>query len=308
MNESNLPWDDLRTVLAIADAGSLAGAARALRVSHATAFRRLGAIEARLGTRLFERSRGGYTPTAAGEDVAAAARRIEAEVAGVERRVVGRDLQPSGTLRVTTTDTLLVGLLSPILAGFRHEHPEITLEIAVSNAQFNLSKRDADVAVRPTPAPPENLVGRRAGTIAQALYGPAGTSGAQPDPDTAQWIGPDETLWYRQLEDWMRHHGHDERCHYRVDSLAGIHAAVRAGAGLAVLPCYLGDADPGLQRLGDPVANLSIDLWLLTHPDLRSTARIRAFTAFVGEALRERRAVLAGDAEPRARIQGPSDQ
>jgi len=294
MNESNLPWDDLRTVLAIADAASLAGAARALRVSHATAFRRLGAIEARLGTRLFERSRGGYTPTAAGEDVAAAARRIEVEVAGVERRVVGRDLQPSGTLRVTTTDTLLLGLLSPILAAFRQDHPEITLEIAVSNAQLNLSRRDADVAVRPTPAPAENLVGRRAGTIAQAVYGPKGAASAQPDPDSAQWIGPDETLWYRQLEDWMKRRGHDERCRYRVDSLAGIHAAVRAGAGLAVLPCYLGDADPELVRIGSPLEDLSIDLWLLTHPDLRSVARIRAFTAFVGDALRERSAALAG--------------
>lgn len=294
MSESNLPWDDLRTVLAIADAGSLAGAARALRVSHATAFRRLGAIEARLGTRLFERNRGGYTPTAAGEDVAAAARRIEAEVAGVERRVVGRDLQPSGTLRVTTTDTLLLGLLSPILAAFRQDHPEITLEIAVSNAQLNLSRRDADVAVRPTQAPAENLVGRRAGTIAQAVYGPKGHASAQPDPDSARWIGPDETLWYRQLEDWMGRHGHDERCQYRVDSLAGIHAAVRAGAGLAVLPCYLGDADPGLERIGGPLEELAIDLWLLTHPDLRSVARIRAFTSFVGDALRERSPALAG--------------
>lgn len=294
MKEQNLPWDDLRTVLAIARSGSLSGAARRLAVNHATVFRRLGATEARLGVKLFERTRGGYTPTTAGEDVAAAAERIDAEVAGVERRVVGRDRLPAGTLRVTTTDTLLTGLLSPVFADFRRQYPDIALEIVVSNTQLNLSKRDADVAVRPTSSPAENLVGRRAGTIAQAVYAPVAQYGEGPDPDTAEWIGPDETLWYRQLEDWMRRQGHDERCRYRVDSLAGMHAAVRAGSGVAVLPCYLGDADPALARIGGPVDALAIDLWLLTHPDLRDVARIRAFTAFVGDALRACEVTLAG--------------
>lgn len=150
MNEHQVPWDDLRTVLAIAQSGSLSGAARALGVSHATVFRRLGAIEERLGARLFERHRIGYTPTTAGEDVAAAAVRIEAEVTGIERRVAGRDLLPSGTVRVTTTDTLLQGLLSPVFADFRRSYPDIHLEVAVSNTLFSLSRREADVAVRPT--------------------------------------------------------------------------------------------------------------------------------------------------------------
>lgn len=295
MNEQHMPWDDLRTVLAIARSGSLSGAARTLGVNHATVFRRLGAIEERLGVKLFERTRGGYTPTTAGEDVADAGERIDAEVAGVERRVVGRDRLPAGTLRVTTTDTLLTGLLSPVLAEFRRQYPEIALEIVVSNAQLNLSKRDADVAVRPTSSPAENLVGRRAGTIAQAVYALAPAQRNGWGPDTAEWIGPDETLWYRQLEDWMRRQGHDEHCSYRVDSLACMHAAVRAGSGLAVLPCYLGDADPALVRIGEPVQELAIDLWLLTHPDLRDVARIRAFTAFVGDAIRERAAMLAGN-------------
>jgi len=298
MKEQHMPWDDLRTVLAIARAGSLSGAARTLGVNHATVFRRLGAIEERLGVKLFERHRGGYTPTVAGEEVAGAAGRVESEVAGIERRVAGRDRLPAGTLRITTTDTLLTGLLSPVLADFRGQYPDIALEIVVSNAQLNLSRRDADVAVRPTASPAENLVGRRAGTIAQAVYAPAARAGEEADPATAEWIGPDETLWYRHLEDWMRRQGHDGRCSYRVDSLAGMHAAVRAGSGLAVLPCYLGDADPDLQRVGEPVADLAIDLWLLTHPDLREAARVRAFTAFVGDAIRDREAELTGHGEP----------
>lgn len=290
MSEQHLPWDDLKTVLAIAQAGSLSGAARALGVSHATVFRRLGAIERRLGVQLFDRGRAGYTPTSAGEDVAVAAARIESEVVGIERRVAGRDRLPSGTLRVTTTDTLLNGLLSPILARFRHQYPEIALEITVSNVLLSLSRRQADVAVRPTQSPPENLVGRRVGSVIQAVYGAraafadAGTR--PPDPGTLDWIGPDETLWYRQLEAWMRERGLDARCRYRVDSLQGMQAGVRDGIGVAVLPCYLGDADERLIRLGEPLPELAHDLWLLTHPDLRRVERIRVFMEFVATAVR----------------------
>jgi len=235
MDEQHLSWDDLRTVLAIAEAGSLSGAARRLDVSHATVFRRLGTIEERLGVQLFERGRAGYTPTTAGEDVAGAAKRIESEVVGVERRVAGRDLLPSGTLRVTTTDTLLNGLLSPILAGFRQTYPEIALEVAVSNVLLSLSRREADVAVRPTESPPENLVGRRVGRLAQAVYGAAAVfSGAEaPGFDSVDWIGPDETLWYRQLDQWMKQQGHDARCRYRVDSLQGMQTGVADGIGTA---------------------------------------------------------------------------
>lgn len=296
MKEQRLPWDDLRTILAIAEAGSLSGAARGLGVSHATVFRRLGAIEKRLGVKLFERDTGGYTPTPAGEDVAGAAKRMEAEAVGVERRVAGRDLLPSGSLRVTTTDTLLNGLLTPILAAFRSRYPEIQLELVVSNAPLSLSRREADVAVRATQAPPEHLVGRRIGRIAQAVYGAAAVFAGRPPPDYVEldWVGPDETLWYPQLDAWMKKQGLDERCGYRVDSLQGMQAAVREGIGAAVLPCYVCDADQRLVRLGEPIMPMAADLWLLTHPDLRQVVRVSAFTEFVSNAVRERERVLAG--------------
>ncbi|MCH4564517.1 LysR family transcriptional regulator [Halomonas sp. EGI 63088] len=269
MNEQHLGWDDLRVALAIAEAGSLSGAGRRLGLSHATLFRRLNAIERRLGVRLFERARTGYSPTAAGEELAATAARVEAEVLRAERRLVGRDLRLSGTVRVTTTDTLLMGLLSPILADFRRAHPDIVLEVAVSNQLFNLSQRDADVAVRPSSSPPEHLVGRRVGSIAQAIYARADGAG-----DAAAWIGPDRHLGYAPLEAWMADKGADAHCRYRVDTLLGMLAAVRDGLGRAVLPCYLADAEPSLTRLGEPIPELATELWLLTHPDLRRVARI----------------------------------
>lgn len=295
MDEQHIAWDDMRTVLAIAQAGSLSGAARELGVSHATVFRRLGAIESRLGVKLFDRGRDGYAPTSAGEDVADAASRIEEEVVGVERRVAGRDLLPSGTLRVTTTDTLLNGLLSPMLAEFRRSYTEISLEIAVSNVLLSLSRREADIAVRPTQSPPENLVGRRVGSIAQAIYGSSATfpaSGETPDLEAVDWIGPDEALWYRQLDVWMKERGHDANCFYRVDSLQGMLAGVRDGIGVAVLPCYLADGDARLVRLTETLPELANDLWLLTHPDLRRVERIRTFMEFVATGVRDRAGVI----------------
>ena len=288
---NNTSWEDLKIVMAIAEAGSLSGAARRLGVSHATVFRRLGEIERRLGTKLFERSRTGYAPTPEGEDSDVAAQRIEAEVLVVERRVAGQDLRPSGNVRITTTDTLLAGLLSPIFAAFRRSYPEISLEVAVSNQLFNLTRREADIAIRPSLAPPEVLIGRRIGSIDQAIYGYAGTladTSRTLDLGASDWVGPDERLAYRPLDAWMRHHGIDQRCHYRIDTLMGMLMAVRDGIGLAVLPCYLGDADPRLERIGEPISELATDLWLLTHPDLRRVARIRALMDFVAQSVKER--------------------
>lgn len=292
-----LLWDDLRLILAIAANGSLSGAGRRLGLSHATVFRRLGDIEGRLGVKLFDRARTGYTPTLAGEEAAAAARRMESEVLEVERRVAGQDLRPSGSVRVTTTDTLLVGFLSPILAEFRRTYRDIHLEIAVSNELFSLSKREADAAIRPSAAPPETLVGRRIATIAQAVYGGAelvASYGAEFDIQSAEWVGPDERMAYRALEKWMAAQDVEALCRYRLDSLFGMFAAVRDGAGLAVLPCYLGDCDDRLIRVGDTIPELSTDLWLLTHPDLRRTVRIRTLLDFVADAVKEHRPRLAG--------------
>lgn len=291
---SQLLWDDLRFLLAIAEAGSLSGAGRRLGVSHATVYRRLGEIEARLGSRLFERGREGYAATPAGEALAAAARRVEAEVLEVERRLAGQDPRPAGRLRVTTTDSLLFGLLSPLFAKFRQAYPDVALEVVVSNQLFNLSRREAEVALRPGNTPPETLVGRRIGVIAQAVYGHRelkAQRGKEP------WIGPDEAMHHRPLEVWMAEQGHAERCGYTIDSVLGMVAAARDGAGLAVLPCYLGDAEPALRRHGKVLPDLATDLWLLTHQDLRATGRVRAFLDFIAGEARRLQPCLAGRAD-----------
>src|SRR5262245_44529520 len=165
-----IEWDDLRFVLAVAAEGSLAGAARVLGVNHTTVLRRVNAFEERLGVRLFERLPAGYTLTTEGAELIEAARLMEDTVTSLERRLVGRDRKLAGTIRVTTTDTLAGSILPGILADFRRQHPGIALELATSNMVVSLSKRAADVAIRPAENPPEALVGRRVSSVAFALY------------------------------------------------------------------------------------------------------------------------------------------
>ncbi len=294
---SKTKWDDLRLILAVHDAGTLSGAGRRLGISHATVYRRLAGIEDRLGVVLFNGAKSGYAPTPAGEELAATARQIEIHVKDAERRVVGQDLRPSGTVRVATLDSFLVGFLSPIFAEFQIMHGEIALEVAVSNHLYSLSKREADVAIRPSMAPSPALVGRKAGTIAYAAYG-RGETGGDPDEfpklQESQWVGPDETLNYPELESWMTSQNLDRQCRYRVNSVVGMHAGVRQGHGLAVLPCYLGDPDRELVRFSDAIPELATDLWILTHRDLHKAARVRALMEFVFAALKQRRGLLTG--------------
>lgn len=130
-------------------------------------------------------------------------------------------------------------------------------------------------------------MGRKIGVIAQAIYARKDSTGLDADVHAADWIGPDESMAYRALDAWMAEEGLNDRCRFRVDSTLGMLAAAKAGSGLAVLPCYLAESEPALRHMGGPMPRSSIDLWLLTHPDLRRTARIRALMDFVAEHLTE---------------------
>jgi DNA-binding transcriptional LysR family regulator len=295
-------WDDLRLVLAVGRERTLSRAARTLGVNHSTVFRRIGQIEARLGVRLFERHRDGYTPTAAGEEAVRLGEQLEGQIDSLERQLAGRDTRPSGTLRVTTTDTLLVGVLGAPLAAFARAHPAIALEIAVANPLLSLSKRDADVAIRPVASPPETLVGRRLCAIASAIYGPCDYLQAAPaleDLGAHRWIAPDDSLAHLGSARWLRETLPGVRPALRVNTLLGMAVAARAGVGLAILPCFLGDPAVELQRLGPPLDALTSALWLLTHRDLRHVARVRAFLDFMDGALRPLRPLLEGGADVR---------
>lgn len=297
-------WDDLRYVLAVASTGSLAGAARSLGVNHTTVLRRVGAFEKRLGLRLFDRLPSGYVLTAGGNELIAAARQVDDTVAGLERKLAGQDLRLSGSVRVTTTDTLMDSVLPDILVEFRNRHPGIQIEIAISNLMFNLTKRDADVAIRPARNPPETLIGRRVAKIAFAIYGSARYLARNKQADLAahQWVGPDDSLADTSVARWMQANLPASEITLRADSLLALRQAVQAGLGLAALPCYLGDSARDLVCVHRPIPQMETALWILTHQDLRHTARIRAFTEFAAQALGRLRPLIEGArARPRSR-------
>jgi len=285
---------DLRTLLAIAREGSLAGAARRLRVNHSTVFRRLGAIEARLGARLFERQGGSYVTTAAGEDLLRTAERVEAEVEALERRLSGQDLRLTGSLRLTAPDDIVEVLVMPLLAEFRQRYPEITVELVVDNRMLNLTRREADIALRPTRHPPETLAGRRVAGLASAVYAATGSAADEAQAGDLRWVAWEEGAGPPQAAQWLADHVDRHAVAYRSNSMLNQASAARAGLGRALLPCFLGDSIAGLRRVAGPLPELSTELWLLTHPDLQRTARIRALLDLLFDALYQRRAALEG--------------
>lgn len=291
----NLSWDDFRLIKAVADARGLPAAAMAMNVNHSTVFRRLKQIEDQLGTLLFERHRTGYALTPAGEEMVALANRLDEEITAVGRKLAGREPAPSGELRVTTPDSLLIHLLMPMLATFRARYPEVRLDIVLSNQPLNLSKRDADVAIRATDNPPENLVGRRVARIAWALYGravdfPEPRALTQEQLDACNWVSLGDSLGALKTVKFVQENVPPDRVAYKINSVLGIAEAVEAGIGIGHIPCLIGDARPSLVRLGPPNNDYAADLWLLTHPDLRHSPRVRAFLDFLaGEIARHRR-------------------
>lgn len=292
-----LAWDDLRLIDAVAETRALPAAATRLGLDHSTVFRRLRQIEAALGTPLFERHRSGYVPTAAGEEVAALAARVDEDIGVVLRRVAGQSPSPAGEVRIATSDALLFDLLLPLLAEFRLACPDVRLDLVTGNTALNLSRRDADVAFRATATPPETLVGRKVGRIAWADYRAAGPAAPPLNESNAAdlpWVGFGDALAGLSVASHMRTIVPESQVACRFDTVAGLIAGIEAGLGHGFLPCFAGDRRPSLIRLSPPLSSSASDLWLLTHPDLRHVPRIRVLLDHLGKRLASLRPLLAG--------------
>ena len=307
-NAAMLAWDDFRLIKAISETRALPAAALGLGLNHSTVFRRLGQIERVLGLKLFERHRGGYVATPAGEEMAQLAGRMDEDITTFERRLAGQEIKPAGELRITTNDTLLVDLLTPIFAGFMLQCPDIRLDVLLANQALNLSQRDADVAIRATDTPPETLVGRRAARIAWALY--ARTS-AFPDrvavdraslASSERWVSLGDEFSALKAVRYLRQHVAHERIVYRVNTVLGLAEAVESGIGIGFLPCFIGDTRPGLERLEAPDPAFAADLWLLTHPDLRHSPRVRLFLDYLAGELGRLKTLLEGESQIAAEV------
>lgn len=272
-------WDNLRYVLMVAKKGSISAAAQELEVNRTTVLRRINTFQDNLNCRIFERGDQGYILTPEAEKMLDAAQEVESTLFDMQRQIAGQELKLEGELRVTTTDTLIISLIGPHLASFHRKHPHIVVDVVMTNSILDLSRRDADVAIRPTKAPEGNLVGRRLADIHFGIY-------ASPDYlktcsadnlSEYSWIGFDTDLRSTQPGAWLETNVPTEKICLRGDSFIALKVASENGMGLSLLPHYLGDSSETLQKLPVVIDELNTGLWLITHPDLIRSARVHAF-------------------------------
>lgn len=297
-----LDWDDLRVALAIAESGTLSGAAIALHISHPTLSRRLQRMERRLGTRLFDRMPSGLRPTAAGDEVRELALRFRDDIAALERHIGGRDEGHVGTVRLTAPDAVSEYLLPHVLKALCATHPQLRIDLLVSNDIVPLAQRTADIALRVTSKPAESLRGRQVGTVAMAVYAshqllPADKS-AVPD---APWVGFDASLACSGPGVWLAEHVSESAVRFRANTLLAAAQAVKSGLGFGVLPCFVGQSLEGVDQVGAPIPELSQALWLLMHADAATMPRVRAASAALAAEIKRASVLLAGcDSRERA--------
>ena len=278
-NMQHINWDNLRYVLMVANKGSISAAARELEVDRSTVLRRINTFQQNMNCRIFDRGDNGYVLTPQAEKMIDAAREVESTLFDMQRQIAGNELKLEGELRVTTTDTFMLAMLGPQLASFQRSHPHIVVELLVTNNILDLNRRDADVAVRPTPLPDEHLVGRRLGDVEFGVYAAhdlAGKIVPQRIFD-ARWIGFVDNLAQTPIGSWLAAAVRADRICMRCDSFVALRVAAENGIGLALLPRLLGDASPQLVRLAADTSELTVGLWALAHPDLVRSARVHAF-------------------------------
>ncbi len=274
---------DLPLVLALARTRTLARAAERLDVDASTIFRRLNDLERRLRVRLFDRSTHGYALTAAGQRAAATAERIETELHALDREIAGRDQQLMGSVRITASETLSYAVLPPLLAKFHAVHPGIQLMLAIDNRVLDLTRREADVALRTRRPSEGSLFGRRLARIAWAFYGAKGSrllqrnEGAPLELTRQAVIGWEGHAARIVASDWIEAHVAATQIVYRSNSLS-----------------YLADPVAEVRRLAPPLPELEGELWIVTHKDLRETARIRTFLNVVGDGIAAQRGLFEG--------------
>jgi DNA-binding transcriptional LysR family regulator len=274
-----MDWSDLRYVLTVARAGTLAAAARRLGVNQTTVARRLAAAEATLGTRLFDRVDGVLSPTRAGEAAVARAARVEQEVEALERGIGGADAATAGTVRVTAVPILVNRLLVPAVAQLRAAHPELRLELVAEPRNLSLTRRETDIAIRLARPDGGTALAKRIGRLDYAVYAPR-----RGDADGLPWIAYEEGSSHLPPARWVvaAAGGEGTGVALLVNDTEAILQAARAGIGKALLPCFVGDGDRRLRRLSGPEPVLSREIWLLVHPELRPQARIVAVIAWLG--------------------------
>ncbi|WP_372605297.1 LysR family transcriptional regulator [Actibacterium sp.] len=279
-------WDDLRFVLAVAEAGTVSSAARQLGVNHATVLRRIAAFEERHGAPVFERTPQGYSILPDRLRVIEAAREVKIAVDGVERRIRGVSTPLTGEVRVTSTDTFCYAVLPAVLGRLLKRESGLQLSLLCTNAHLDLARLHADITVRPAQQLGDDMIGQVAASLGFAIYATAGA------PD--RWLGLAGAPGRARIGVWLREQVGCDAPVATADSFLVLRELVAQGLGKTALPCVLGDGDPRLIRLAGTGPELDIPIWVASHAELVDVPRISAARALLVEELGRDAVRLAG--------------
>ena len=284
-----MDWDDLRYVLAVAEQGTLSGAARALGVRHSTVQRRISAFERDRGVTLFERTRSGYALTIDSRHLLAKLRAINENVDALDRAMVKQGLELDGPVRITTTDSIAEAGLARHLAAFRVQNPGAVVQLNMTNLHVDFTKLEADITIRPALALPPELDGETVCDMVMRIYAsPAyldnhhGTGfGAH------KWLGVAPPITFSVVGEWQRRHIPPAAVVMEASSFVGLRHAAEEGMGMALLPCCVGDLAPGLVRVKGFEESVVTHIWVATHKDLVDSAKVQSIMAWFSDAVRQ---------------------
>ena len=274
-------WEDMRHFIALAETGTLSGAARSLKVDHATVGRRVSALEQGFDTALIERLPKRWVLTEAGQRVAALAEGMRTQAHALERAVKARHSPLSGTVTLSTPQAFASHFLAPRLPALRRLYPDIQLSLLGSKAVASLSRQEADIAVRISRPREASSLARKIGAMEFWLYAAPGYE----ERPQAEWqfLAYDASLDHVLEQQWLRAFAGDRPIVFRANDLACQVAAARAGIGIAALPCFLAYRDPGLVAVSVELKRAVRDIYLVIHADLRRMPAVRAVLEFVAE-------------------------
>jgi len=293
-------WDDLRVFLTLSREGNLTATARRLEVSHPTVARRIKSLEDTIGARLFDRLPDRFALTAAGEQLLADAQAMERAAESIDRRSAGLTDTAQGTVRISAGEAM-TAFLARHLPRLRHDLQCLEFELVASHMLANLSRREADLLIREQVPDLASIVTRRLGRVAYAVYGSRALKVVDSARDTLRrlpWIGFDDEHDYMPGQGWVLELLDGARPGVRVNNWLVLQEAARAGAGLALLPCYLGDDDAALRRVGPILEEVAADQWLLVHRDLRDLPRVRAVMDVLVQLFQDERSTIEGRGSP----------
>ena len=280
-------WDDLRFVLAVADCGSVSAAARYLGVNHATVLRRVAGFEDRLNTALFDRDARGYRVPPDRMQVVASLREVQDAVFAVERVLKGATEPLRGELNVTSTDTFCQKVLPEIIAGFTHQAPNLKINLVCTNAHVDLDRLSADITVRPSGQLADGLFGETACKLGFGLYRHKGAK-------KQRWLELQGPLAGSVPAKWMRESVPADQIFQGGDSFLVLLEMAAIGAGMTVLPHFLGREDSRLVEVHNVMPNIDVDIWVASHSDLENSPRIRAGQAMLLAGLKQQAVRLGG--------------